>query len=198
MSFVHSSPVGLPGLAAMAIGFVIFLLSLMVARRGAVKDAGQQRKSRRSLVGIVVQGCGIGFAGFGPINVGLDPLSPFAIGQAVLITLLMAMVIGLFVTSARALGQNWSLVARTRSDHSLVTTGPFAHVRHPIYVALFLFMIAMAVAFGHPLHLLASVPLYIIGTWLRIAEEERLLRDMFGEVYDRYAARVRRFVPGIF
>ncbi|WP_229726947.1 methyltransferase family protein [Sphingomonas alpina] len=198
MSFVHASPIGAPGLVAMATGFALFLLSLLVARSGAVKDTGQQKKSPRSLAGILIQGLGIGLAGFGPINVGLAPLSPFAIGQAILITLLMAAVIGLFVTSARALGRNWSLVARTRSDHSLVTNGPFAHVRHPIYVALFLFMIALAVAFGHPLHLLLAVPLYIAGTWLRIVEEERLLREMFGSVYDSYAARVRRFVPGIF
>ncbi|MGH6616949.1 methyltransferase family protein [Sphingomonas sp.] len=198
MSFVHASPVGVPGLAAMATGFVLFLLSLLVARSGVAKDAGQQKKSRRSLAGILIQGLAIGVAGFGPINVGLAPLSAFANGQAILISLLMAAVIGLFVTSTRALGQNWSLVARTRSDHSLVIAGPFAHVRHPIYVALFLFMIALAVAFGHPLHLLLSVPLYFIGTWLRIVEEERLLRERFGSAYDRYAMRVCRFVPGIF
>ncbi len=46
--------------------------------------------------------------------------------------------------------------------------------------------------------LLIGVPLYALGTWLRIAEEERLLREMFGEDYDRYATRVRRFVPGVF
>ncbi|QNA84124.1 isoprenylcysteine carboxylmethyltransferase family protein [Sphingomonas sp. So64.6b] len=198
MSLVNSSPVGLPGLAVMATGFALFLLSLLVARSRSASDAGKQKKSSRSLAGIAVQGIAIGYAGFGPIDVALDPLSPFALGQAILIAILMAMVIGLFLTSARALGRNWSLVARTRSDHSLVIDGPFAHVRHPIYIALFLLMIALAVAFGHPLHLLIGVPLYALGTWLRIAEEERLLREMFGQDYDRYAARVRRFVPGVF
>jgi protein-S-isoprenylcysteine O-methyltransferase Ste14 len=79
-----------------------------------------------------------------------------------------------------------------------VTAGPFAHIRHPIYLALFLSMLALAVAFGHPLHLLLSVPLYAMGTGLRVIEEERLLREMFGRAYDDYAATVRRFVPGIF
>ncbi|WP_457312094.1 methyltransferase family protein [Sphingomonas sp. UYAg733] len=198
MTFMNSSPVGLPGLAVMATGFALFLLALFVARSRSVSDAGKQKKSSRSIAGIAVQMIGIGYAGFGPIDVSLDPLSPFALGQAILIAILMAVVIGLFVTSARALGRNWSLVARTRSDHSLVIDGPFGHVRHPIYVALFLFMIALAVAFGHPLHLLIGVPLYALGTWLRITEEERLLREIFREDYDRYAARVRRFVPGVF
>jgi protein-S-isoprenylcysteine O-methyltransferase Ste14 len=198
MTLMHSSPVGLPGLAAMAAGFALFLFSLLIARGRSASDAGKQRISWRSLIGIAVQGTAIGFAGFGPINVALDPLSGFAIGQALLIALLMAAMIWLFVASARALGRNWSLVARTRSDHQLVTAGPFAHIRHPIYLALFLSMLALAVAFGHPLHLLLSVPLYAMGTGLRVIEEERLLREMFGRAYDDYAATVRRFVPGIF
>ena len=33
---------------------------------------------------------------------------------------------------------------------------------------------------------------------LRVAEEERLLRACFGDAYEAYAHRVKRFVPGIF
>jgi protein-S-isoprenylcysteine O-methyltransferase Ste14 len=59
-------------------------------------------------------------------------------------------------------------------------------------------MLAAAIALGHERALLFGVPLYVIGTWLRISEEERLLRAMFGATYDSYAARVRRFLPGVF
>jgi len=104
----------------------------------------------------------------------------------------------LFDSSSRTMGKNWSLVARTRSDHNLVQTGPFALVRHPIYVALFLFMCAMALAFGHVGNLVVAVPVFAFGTWMRIRHEERLLREMFGGAYDAYAARVKRFVPGVF
>ena len=45
--------------------------------------------------------------------------------------------------------------------------------------------------------LILGVPLYWIGTVLRIVEEEKLLRAQFGEAYDAYAARVKRFLPGI-
>jgi protein-S-isoprenylcysteine O-methyltransferase Ste14 len=89
------------------------------------------------------------------------------------------------------------VVARTRSDHELVTWGPFAYVRHPIYSALFVWMIGMAVAFGHVWGLIAGVPLYWIGTLLRIREEERLLHARFGAGYEAYAKRVKRFLPGI-
>ena len=79
-----------------------------------------------------------------------------------------------------------------------MTGGPFAYVRHPIYVAMFLFTIALAIAFGHGARLLIGLPIFAIGTWMRISREEKLLRDMFGASYDAYAARVKRFVPGIF
>jgi protein-S-isoprenylcysteine O-methyltransferase Ste14 len=96
------------------------------------------------------------------------------------------------------MGRNWSVVARTRSDHELVTTGPFAWLRHPIYTALALLLIALSIAYGNAARLILALPIYALGTWLRIAEEERLLRDAFGAAYDAYAARVRRFVPGVF
>jgi protein-S-isoprenylcysteine O-methyltransferase Ste14 len=195
-----SDPIGLPGLAVMGLGFLAFMLSLMAARgRGRSKpDGGGGRKSPASWIGILIQGLAIGMVGVGPQRVALDPMSPLALGEAVIIGILMATAIGLFVSASRTMGQNWSIVARTRSDHVLVTGGPFAHVRHPIYVALFLFMVALSIAFGHGERLLFAVPIYAFGTWFRIIREERLLRDMFGAEYDAYAGRVKRFVPGLF
>jgi protein-S-isoprenylcysteine O-methyltransferase Ste14 len=96
------------------------------------------------------------------------------------------------------MGRNWSIVARTREDHELVQSGPFAVMRHPIYTAITLQLIGCAVALGHPGRLIVALPLYALGTWLRISVEERLLHTMFGERYDAYAHRVKRFVPGVF
>lgn len=193
-------PVGWPGMAALGAGFVLFLLALFAARRrGEARPEGAGGKRvTRSWIGIAVQGFGIGLVSFGPQNVTLDPASSLALGEAAIIAVLMAATVGLFFAASATMGRNWSLIARTRSDHSLVTDGPFAYVRHPIYVALFLFMIAIAVAFGHTGRLVIGIPVYALGTWLRISHEERLLRDMFGTAYDAYAARVKRFVPGIF
>ena len=161
-------------------------------------EGGGGRKSAASWIGILIQGLAIGIVSFGPQRVVLDPMSPLALGEALIIALLMATAIALFVSASRTMGQNWSLVARTRSDHVLVTAGPFAYVRHPIYVALFEFMVAISIAFGHSGRLLIAVPIYAVGTWFRIVQEERLLRDMFGAEYDAYARRVKRFVPGLF
>ena len=198
MTIWRSDPVGLPGLAVMAVGLLSFFIALAAARRRAGAEAGgNATRSRRSMLGIVVQGLGFVAAGMGRIDVTLDPLGTRSIIDATIVLLLMTATVGLFVWASRTMGRNWSIVARTREDHRLVETGPFAFVRHPIYVALFLLTIAIAVAYGHPTHLVIGVPLFAIGTWLRIGEEERLLRAMFGGAYEDYARRVKRFVPTI-
>lgn len=127
----------------------------------------------------------------------LDPATPLAIGEAAAVLGLMALAIALFVGATRAMGRNWAIVARTRGDHELVTWGPFARIRNPIYTGLFAFLLAMALAFGHWRGLVLGVPLYWIGTWMRVRREEALLRAQFGVAYDAYAARVKRFVPGL-
>jgi protein-S-isoprenylcysteine O-methyltransferase Ste14 len=113
------------------------------------------------------------------------------------VAVLMATVVWLFHMAARAMRRNWAVVAQTRSDHALVTWGPFAWVRNPIYVALFALQLAFAIGFGHWRALIPAIPLYWLGTWIRVAEEEKLLRAQFGAAYDAYARRVKRFVPGV-
>lgn len=196
---MHSDLVGLPALIVMMTSFALGVLALIAARRRRTPEArGSGTRSRRSLVGILIQGSGMFVAGTGPVLVALPAGSPRAVLDAVAVAVLMALAISLFARASRAMGANWSIVARTRDDHQLVQSGPFAYVRHPIYTALAAFMIAMAIAYGHVSHLWVAVPLYLLGTWLRIVEEERLLRAMFGPAYDAYAARVKRFMPGVF
>ena len=194
--YVHETPVGAPAPIILVAGLILFGLLVMIKSGGPSDEAGAKR-SRLSMLGIAIQFLSFFAVGFGEITIGYASTSPEALEQAGVTLLLAATTCALFAASKRALGRNWSLVARTRSDHDLVTWGPFAYVRHPIYSALFVWLIAMAVAFGHYWGLIFGVPLYWIGTILRIREEERLLRAQFGADYEAYAARVKRFVPGI-
>lgn len=187
-------PVGLPGLIALGLGIAVFLVSLLTAGRRREGEQGA-RRDRGSWGWIALQGVAIGGAGFGQIRIELSPFSPLALAQAAGVALLMAGAIGLFFWASRTMGAEWALVARTRADARLVTSGPFAHVRNPIYVALGLFMLAMALAYGHAAQLIVAVPLYAFATWRRVHSEEKLLRETFGAAYAAYSARVPRFVP---
>lgn len=198
IELVHPEPTSQTALLAMALGFAAFLLALGAARtRKHNSTRVAETRSSTSVYGVLVQMLGFMAVGIGPVTATLDPGSTLAISEAGLVLILMALTVSLFFTASRAMGKNWSIVARTREDHQLVTWGPFAAIRHPIYTGLFAFMLAMALAFGHWRGLILGVPLYWIGTWMRVSIEERLLRDQFGAAYDAYASRVKRFVPGL-
>ena len=95
------------------------------------------------------------------------------------------------------LGTNWSITLEVRENHTLVTDGIYARVRHPMYTAFFLYSIGQALVLPNwiagPSYLAAFGLLFA----LRIAAEERMMRDQFPGDYDAYAARTKRLVPGI-
>lgn len=80
-----------------------------------------------------------------------------------------------------------------RSTTSLITSGPFAFSRNPLYVSLTLVYTGLAVA--HAPLALPLLPVVIVAMhWLVISREERYLEAKFGEVYREYKRNVRRWV----
>jgi protein-S-isoprenylcysteine O-methyltransferase Ste14 len=198
VTLILSHPVGLPGLIAIVAGGLLFFGSLIWTRVGAGGAGGASAKrSSLSRWGVFIQMLGFFAAGFGAIVVALPWTSPEALLAGFAVAALMLLSVFLFTAAARAMGANWSIVARMREGHELVTGGVFARLRHPIYTAMAAFLVAMAIGFGHLLGLIVAAPLFALGTWIRVREEEKLLRAEFGAAYDDYAARVKRFVPGV-
>jgi protein-S-isoprenylcysteine O-methyltransferase Ste14 len=199
LAWLHLQPVGLPGLIALVAGGLLFFASLAWTRIGASKsgDGAAAKKSSRSRWGVFIQMLAFFSAGFGGIHLALPATSSLALGEGAAIAALMLLALGLFISAARTMGANWSIVARMREGHELVTGGVFGRLRHPIYTAMGAFLIAMAIAFGHEYGLILALPLFALGTGIRVHEEEKLLRGEFGAAYDDYAARVKRFLPGV-
>ena len=82
-----------------------------------------------------------------------------------------------------------------RAQH-VISTGPYAYVRHPMYTGMMLFFAGLPLALGSWWGL-AMAPLFLALFAVRIGIEERTLREGLPGYID-YAARVRyRLVPGV-
>jgi protein-S-isoprenylcysteine O-methyltransferase Ste14 len=95
----------------------------------------------------------------------------------------------------RTLGKQWSFAARVVEGHQLVTHGPYAIVRNPIYASMALWLVAAALTLGTPLRLAIALVFYVAGTLIRIRAEEELMRATFGAQWDEYCRRVPALIP---
>jgi len=86
---------------------------------------------------------------------------------------------------------------RVEKNQKVISTGPYAIVRHPMYAAALVLMLGIPLALGSWWGLLAFVPGIPALVW-RILDEERLLkRDLPG--YAEYTQRAHyRLIPGLF
>jgi len=101
------------------------------------------------------------------------------------------------VWARRTIGRNWSAIVTLKRDHELVTRGPYALVRHPIYTGLLLGFLGWAIAVDRwrgPL----AVLIVFLALLRKYRLEERWMRERFGVAYDAYRARVRALVPFLF
>jgi protein-S-isoprenylcysteine O-methyltransferase Ste14 len=79
----------------------------------------------------------------------------------------------------------------------LVTGGPFAFCRNPMYLGHIIFLAGLALALQS---WLAAALAAATAVWFRfrVRRDERRLEERFGEPYRDYLARVKRWVPGLF
>jgi protein-S-isoprenylcysteine O-methyltransferase Ste14 len=83
-----------------------------------------------------------------------------------------------------------------KEGHELITSGPYALVRHPIYTGLLLAFAGSAMARGEWRGLLAEA-LVFGALWSKLRLEETLMRAQFGATYEAYSRRVAALVPYI-
>jgi protein-S-isoprenylcysteine O-methyltransferase Ste14 len=96
----------------------------------------------------------------------------------------------------RHLGRNWSGWVTVKDDHTLICTGPYRLVRHPIYSGLLLAFAGNALAIGEWRGVLA-VAFGFLAFVLKLRIEEARMRETFPE-YDRYTQQVAALIPGLF
>jgi protein-S-isoprenylcysteine O-methyltransferase Ste14 len=112
-------------------------------------------------------------------------------------------VVGLAVGLAGAVLLVWASVllgrlmiheAAVREDHALIERGPYRFVRHPVYAGYLALLLGSGVA-SLNVCLCLVWPVSLLGIVIQASSEEQLLRERFGQEYERYVQRTGRLVP---
>jgi protein-S-isoprenylcysteine O-methyltransferase Ste14 len=94
------------------------------------------------------------------------------------------------------LGRNYSTTLHISEEQSLVTGGPYRHIRHPMYTALITIGIGMGILSTSWYFLLPFVATGIVIAF-RVRREEEAMIEKFGNEYIQYAKTTGRFFPRI-
>jgi len=101
----------------------------------------------------------------------------------------------LFELAHNDLGDNWSASLEIKDGQTLVTTGIYRRIRHPMYAAFLWWALSQLLLIPNwivgPANFLAFLILYVV----RIPREEAMMRAQFGAAYDEYMSRTGRIWP---
>lgn len=164
-----------------AVCFDLLLVYLLVVRDRPVGKAKGVLPRLFAFVGT--------FLGVGILQL---PVAALGLGMQVVAALLIGLgSLGSFLVLWR-LGKSFSIMPEARK---LVTAGPYAWARHPLYAVEMITIIGTALQFQAPLSWLIALVVVAL-LWIRTHYEEQVLEENFPE-YGEYRARTKRFIPGI-
>jgi protein-S-isoprenylcysteine O-methyltransferase Ste14 len=101
--------------------------------------------------------------------------------------------LGIAIWARLHIGRNWSPRPAIKEHHELVTTGPYAYVRHPIYTGVILMVFGTALTGS-----IFGIVMFIAGAALfisRISIEEKIMLDLFPQKYPEYQTRTKKLIP---
>lgn len=182
-------PLGFPAYLPLLVLNAFLFLDLFTLKHSANKD-----QFNRALLAL-------SFLGF-PVLVAAPYLENLVLSNGrVTVSVLVAgtalEVLGgvLVIRSRRALGKFGAVDITLEDDHRLITDGPYAYVRNPIYSGFMALMAGYCVSVGGYLAGMLSLTILFGILRTRTLLEERLLEDRFSDEYRRYRDRVGRFLP---
>jgi protein-S-isoprenylcysteine O-methyltransferase Ste14 len=155
--------------------------------------AREVRRARHWAAGLWLQTASIALVWAVPRQ-GAPDANPVLGIPAVLLAVASAWIM---IASQRELGRQFAYQARLVEDHQLITSGPYRLVRNPIYLGLYGLALAGALVWTRWAMVPIFTAVYAAGTAIRVAIEQRLLRDQFGAEFEEWARRVPAVVPGL-
>jgi len=96
------------------------------------------------------------------------------------------------------LGTYYTTTLMTSEGQKVVTSGPYAIVRHPGYLGEIMIWTGFAVVSSNLLLFLLLPAMFVAVYLYRISAEERMLVRELGDDYVRYQHRTRRLIPSVY
>jgi protein-S-isoprenylcysteine O-methyltransferase Ste14 len=109
---------------------------------------------------------------------------------------LVVLGLGFSVWARVVLAGNWSGWVTVKEGHELIQSGPYGHIRHPIYTGVLVAILGSGLAAGQ-MRGLAAFAIAFIAFWLKSRTEERVMQREFGERYAAYRAASWALIPFI-
>jgi protein-S-isoprenylcysteine O-methyltransferase Ste14 len=124
------------------------------------------------------------------------PRTTFPAGVRLAGLALTVLGIGFAIWARLTLGSNWGMPMTLREKPELVTAGPYAMVRHPIYTGIIFGLLGSALTVG--VLWLAVFLLGLVYFTLSAQREERDMQAHFPDAYPPYRARTKMLIPFVF
>lgn len=109
-----------------------------------------------------------------------------------------AIALWLFWRSHHDLGRNWSPTLQVREAYTLIASGVYQKIRHPMYASVWLWSIAQALLLPNWIAGLAGIIGFGILYIVRVGKEEQMMLDQFGTQYQEYMQKTKRLIPYLF
>ena len=195
MPRLQTDGIGLTALVLISLAWIVFGLAFLLRKKQP--EMQEAKRAPASSWGIFLQSVSFMLVWL----IGRTqwwPFPPSFVGELVLTAVAVALAFASSVfclLAVRTLGKQWTYRARVIEGHELITMGPYAVVRNPIYLGMFGMLLATGLVYSRWWNFLAAVVFFLIGNQIRIRAEEKLLRETFGSQFDDYARRVPGFFP---
>jgi protein-S-isoprenylcysteine O-methyltransferase Ste14 len=95
---------------------------------------------------------------------------------------------------SRDLFKKYQTTLYIEKSSSMIQEGVFSKTRNPMYIGMFLLLLGIGVCFRNMFSILIPVLFMILIHFVFVLKEEKLMFDVFGQIYLDYKTRVKRWV----
>lgn len=205
LGLLKRSPLMAQSPTAIVINVAVFVAFVVVAAAIVADFRAYHRQTRgvvRSDRSLVETGSMTGFflVYYLVLRFEILRLEPPAAMQPILIALGLALLVAGVVVNVWGrvlLGSNWANQIKIYEGHTLVTKGPFAVVRHPLYASLTWIFVGASLMYSNPLALVLTIAVFVPMMYARASKEDTLLGESFGDEYQEYRRRTGMLFPKV-